>query len=513
MSRTEGNNSSCGATESVRRNQAAKCILNENALRSPQYLDRDIMKVEMRSMSQYETVGKCFGTTDPNLQGSTAIPRTAPSSRTNFRVGWAQPGLSQQSYIVSAQHGPWYPEPTALFDPDPALQLGSQGSVEEMRHSALGAHVSPQRLSRRIEDVHGAAWDSNIEWRRLLGEDYPQVPRPDCQPETPRGDIPISTRRSGTQGPDRAMRTENVHTNFQHVLSSSEKDGATTWPADPGFGGNDNHMSQDLAGPTTVNTAYQQDMGDSSWNLGFGTCCGLPAPVESTLALMNQEACSADWWKMLESDGVLLPDCNVDADLAQQIVNASHAPVTVNEQGTSTDLLDSPEFWLSPISCSSQAVTPEPPYSTTQQMLWYSSETNDRRPLYNLRTDPKRTFDQAGVHPLPQERTVRQPDTPVGVHRSYRVNKPHKPKTKVLHRSVSKDDFLIRSKAAGLSYKEIKLKGRFQEAESTLRGRYRTLTKRKEQRVRRPEWQHQDVSSFLHIPEKVSLDELRSDAD
>lgn len=56
-----------------------------------------------------------------------------------------------------------------------------------------------------------------------------------------------------------------------------------------------------------------------------------------------------------------------------------------------------------------------------------------------------------------------------------------------------KDQFLIDSKLAGMSYKEIREKGDFSEPESTLRGRYRTLTKDKRQRVRRPEWEEEDV--------------------
>ncbi|OJD15422.1 hypothetical protein AJ78_04322 [Emergomyces pasteurianus Ep9510] len=60
-------------------------------------------------------------------------------------------------------------------------------------------------------------------------------------------------------------------------------------------------------------------------------------------------------------------------------------------------------------------------------------------------------------------------------------------------RTSAKDEYLIRCKRAGMSYKDIKEKGNFSEAESTLRGRFRTLTKRKEQRVRKPGWQEKDV--------------------
>ncbi|KAK4143109.1 uncharacterized protein C8A04DRAFT_29125 [Dichotomopilus funicola] len=58
---------------------------------------------------------------------------------------------------------------------------------------------------------------------------------------------------------------------------------------------------------------------------------------------------------------------------------------------------------------------------------------------------------------------------------------------------ASKDDFLVKQKQAGLTYKEIRRMGGFTEAESTLRGRYRTLTKSREARVRKPEWSEKDL--------------------
>lgn len=61
------------------------------------------------------------------------------------------------------------------------------------------------------------------------------------------------------------------------------------------------------------------------------------------------------------------------------------------------------------------------------------------------------------------------------------------------NRSRSKDRLLVDLKRQGHSYKDIKVMGNFEEAESTLRGRYRTLTKPKEQRVRKPEWGDREV--------------------
>lgn len=61
---------------------------------------------------------------------------------------------------------------------------------------------------------------------------------------------------------------------------------------------------------------------------------------------------------------------------------------------------------------------------------------------------------------------------------------------------AEKDLFLIESRRQNISYKDIKRLGNFAEAESTLRGRYRTLTKDKNKRLRDPKWTEIDVSLF-----------------
>ncbi|KAI7286878.1 hypothetical protein KC345_g942 [Hortaea werneckii] len=54
------------------------------------------------------------------------------------------------------------------------------------------------------------------------------------------------------------------------------------------------------------------------------------------------------------------------------------------------------------------------------------------------------------------------------------------------------DDLLLREWRKGTPYRRIKAIGNFKVAESTLRGRIRTLTKDKSERVRRPEWTTED---------------------
>lgn len=65
----------------------------------------------------------------------------------------------------------------------------------------------------------------------------------------------------------------------------------------------------------------------------------------------------------------------------------------------------------------------------------------------------------------------------------------------------SQNQFLVESRLAGMSYRDIRRLGKFEEAESTLRGRYRALTKTKEQRVRKPQWDEKDVS----FPKLINL--------
>lgn len=73
----------------------------------------------------------------------------------------------------------------------------------------------------------------------------------------------------------------------------------------------------------------------------------------------------------------------------------------------------------------------------------------------------------------------------------------------------AKDEFLLACRAKGMTYREIKQKGNMTEAESTLRGRHRVLTKNKGERLRSPKWTEKDVSlpiSFLYCrPPRPSL--------
>ncbi|KAK0271706.1 hypothetical protein LTR91_003788 [Friedmanniomyces endolithicus] len=60
-------------------------------------------------------------------------------------------------------------------------------------------------------------------------------------------------------------------------------------------------------------------------------------------------------------------------------------------------------------------------------------------------------------------------------------------------RARERDEILVQRRSEGWTYRKIKDHYRFPEAEPTLRGRHRMLTKEKEERVRRPVWTRRDV--------------------
>jgi hypothetical protein len=62
-----------------------------------------------------------------------------------------------------------------------------------------------------------------------------------------------------------------------------------------------------------------------------------------------------------------------------------------------------------------------------------------------------------------------------------------------LDTKAKKNTYLLEAKRRGVSYRDIKEYGEISDAESTLRGRYRMLTKSAEERVRRPVWEARDV--------------------
>ncbi|KAB5515499.1 hypothetical protein GE09DRAFT_1196016 [Coniochaeta sp. 2T2.1] len=76
-----------------------------------------------------------------------------------------------------------------------------------------------------------------------------------------------------------------------------------------------------------------------------------------------------------------------------------------------------------------------------------------------------------------------------------------------------KDRLLIHLKEQGMGYKDIQKTGGFTEAVSTLRGRYRTLTKPREARVRKPAWSACDLRLLEQAVRAYTHDSSSSSSD
>ncbi|CRG92140.1 hypothetical protein PISL3812_09196 [Talaromyces islandicus] len=74
-----------------------------------------------------------------------------------------------------------------------------------------------------------------------------------------------------------------------------------------------------------------------------------------------------------------------------------------------------------------------------------------------------------------------------------------------LDTKAKKNTYLLEAKRRGVSYRDIKEYGEIPDAESTLRGRYRMLTKSAEERVRRPVWEPRDLQ-LLHYAVQLYTD-------
>ena len=170
----------------------------------------------------------------------------------------------------------------------------------------------------------------------------------------------------------------------------------------------------------------------------------------------------------------ILPEC------LPQSCNASILP---SNESTSRDTTQKRTVKSKPRSCSFRNLSP--PARGKLRLLFASThsqkaDVTDVETLWPRRIEPKRAAASSS------------------------------PSAQAEHHRNARDDFLIKSKLAGMSYKDIRRQGNFSEAESTLRGRFRTLTKHKTARVRKPEWSDNDVSiSSLLIRSQLTFMEVR----
>ena len=120
---------------------------------------------------------------------------------------------------------------------------------------------------------------------------------------------------------------------------------------------------------------------------------------------------------------------------------------------------------------------------STRQISDFSAESHVETPIIKTAENHKQSLEETNTH-----------SGPITRHWTSQMADAKQPADSCAREA--KDEFLVKSKLSGMSYKDIKIAGQFSEAESTLRGRFRALTKPKDSRLRRPQWTGPDVSAF-----------------
>lgn len=160
-------------------------------------------------------------------------------------------------------------------------------------------------------------------------------------------------------------------------------------------------------------------------------------------------------------------------------------PVSEDQHLSSASSSEQLDALLAPskkLNAKGRTALPQRPYSSSQSSSSSSSSDSNRRT--DKQQTPRKSKKLSELRPKPAPSAV--PD-------QSSLAEPELSPAK-LHRQ-QQDERLLELRRAGMSYKDIKKEPGFEEcAESTLRGRYRTLTVAPEDRVRKPVWKPRDVS-------------------
>lgn len=201
---------------------------------------------------------------------------------------------------------------------------------------------------------------------------------------------------------------------------------------------------------------WSMDIETASWHPQYQSY-RLEWPVPSTMTSSS--------WPISENMDLSCPDTQLIAPY-----NFTHNLLSTHDNHTTIS------------SSASMPGKPDQSLSTPLVMGTFQPQLSNNLPTYT------------GLPSMPECSTSFPVTSSSTIHQKPPQLQPENPAIKAsLHYSDARNALLIEWKRAGLSYKDIKRLGGFKEAESTLRGRFRTLTKAKEQRVRKPKWLKRDV--------------------
>ncbi|CAK4031485.1 Hypothetical predicted protein [Lecanosticta acicola] len=246
--------------------------------------------------------------------------------------------------------------------------------------------------------------------------------------------------------------------------------------------------------PSTVDTPYDEaatpGAGDDSTNETYG---GSFANASSTL---NQ---------------VSKVDYEANTQRTSSFVESMNIPPSGPSQGLDSNFEPPPAFWTPPAT-SFVSEPAFPGFGNFQSQNVLRPTGRARVDVPSVAPQSTRLSDAAALEETGRsamETTPETSETSDGEETESEPDINDQAVTEAAHRR-DRDRYLLKMREKGWSYKEIKKRGHFREAESTLRGRVRVLTKHKSQRVRKPEWTAHDIE-LLRNAVKRYKDEGDSD--
>ncbi|KAJ3573088.1 hypothetical protein NPX13_g4827 [Xylaria arbuscula] len=265
--------------------------------------------------------------------------------------------------------------------------------------------------------------------------------------------------------------------------------------------------------PTTLNSSFSSSDGSSIASEGMASMSLESAPLQGCTSSMDfQNTCHVSSMDIHGEDWAAAYPATISPKMLR--INPSPTPTSSSEsiqasiQTINADSDLGSSAWnqhdggsVVPTKCLHHKPRKELPTKPTKAPLMTSSTS--RRSA--ISKGKGKAYVQPELPPQCSDEDIQERTTP----RSRRLMDADDlvdpiPSTSSDAEREAKNRFLVDSKLAGMTYREIRLQGGFTEAESTLRGRFRTLTKNKEQRVRKPEWQDKDIRLLKRAVRKLA---------
>ncbi|KAI5928483.1 hypothetical protein F4810DRAFT_705425 [Camillea tinctor] len=372
--------------------------------------------------------------------------------------------------------------------PFPDIGMGTPNTTAQ----TAAANVSSAAFGRDYVPNHSQTND-----RGLAGNEQMGFPRryPTANAYNPSLEETFGQRSGSWQYNPAALRQQGDYSDFQDGLPNND-----FYPPMPIFGESSEYG---VVTPAMTNDVVSPSMGSSAASDRMALMTLDPAPAQDTASTVNPESNLGDTWpttispKMLQISPSPTPKTSSESmrndlvsgsslDMGSALFDQQHARMAYSSSSrhsrhkTRKELPDKPRRHCSTLS---ESYSPAP-------------SENKRAPIINPRPILKHEVmpEAQGLGPqLPH--MPRTPQVPLAS---------QTPATPVDAERSAKNEFLVAKKLEGMTYREIRAQGNFVEAESTLRGRFRTLTKNKEARVRKPEWQDIDIRLLKKAVKKLA---------